>query len=101
MALRGPVRENLSCFLKNILIQLTAPRKGKNEKLFGLAPSDGLGSDTEGAVLFRKAVGHAGSAEGRSGIAFAIEKDESARGVHAVRQLADAGIGHELGMVSL
>jgi hypothetical protein len=58
----------------------------------GCATRTRLGGDAEFAGFFHVAVGHARSIERRSGAALTIEEDQSAGGVHAMRELAHAGV---------
>src|SRR5580692_10963542 len=55
-----------------------------------------LWGDTEFAGFFHVAVGHARSVECGSGAALAIEQNQAATGVHAMREFAHAGIGNGL-----
>ena len=55
-----------------------------------------LGGNAELACFFYVAVGHAGSVEGGGGPTFAVEENQAAGGVHAMRELAHAGVGNGL-----
>ena len=57
--------------------------------------------DAEGAVFFHEAVGHGRCAECGGGMTIAIQENDSARGVHAMREFSHASIGDELRVISL
>jgi hypothetical protein len=61
----------------------------------------GLGADAEGPVFLDEAVRHLARIECGGRAAFAVEQDQPARGVRAVRQLSHTRIGHKLRVICL